>query len=92
MGYKIHYLSKYQRCGQHSILRMRILPLFLLMLFAGIYHLMYPHISALQFARLVPDSEEKRFAVQKLIQELRQGTEIGQAVEAFCGGIFYGGQ
>ena len=92
MGYKIHYLSKYQKRGHRLILQKRIIPLLLLMLFAGIIHLVYPQISSLLFTRLVPNSEEKRSAVQQLIQELEQGTGIGQAIDAFCGGIFYGGQ
>lgn len=92
MGYKIHYLSRYQKRGQYAILRKRILPVFLVMLLAGIIHLVYPQISSLLFTRLVPNSEEKRSAVQQLIQELEQGTGIGQAIDAFCGGIFYGGQ
>lgn len=91
MGYKIHYLSKYQKRGHRLILQKRIIPLLLLMLFAGIIHLTYPQISALLFTRLVPNSEEKRSAVQQLIQELEHGTGIAQAIDAFCGGIFYGG-
>lgn len=91
MGYKIHYLSKYQKRGHHSFLRKRILPLMLLMLVAGIIHLMYPQISALLLTRLIPNSEEKCSVVRQLIQELEQGMEIGKAIDAFCGGIFYGG-
>ena len=91
MGYKIHYLSKYRKRGRYAILRKRILPVFLVMLLAGIIHLVYPQISALLFTRLVPDSEEKHSVVQQLIQELEQGTDISQAIGAFCGGIFYGG-
>ena len=91
MGYKIHYLSKYQKRGQYAILRKRILPVFLVMLLAGIIHLVYPQISALLLTRLIPNSEEKCSVVRQLIQELEQRTEIGQVIDAFCGGIFYGG-